>query len=74
MASKRRKRRVQCGAKHRLTKEQALRRATQMRRDNPGQLLDAYPCPHGDHWHVGHRTKKVRAQIAARRKQRDKEA
>lgn len=74
MASKRRKRRVQCGTKHRLTKDQAMGRAVAMRRTSPGESFDAYPCPHGDHWHVGHRTKKARQQIAARRRQKEKDA
>jgi hypothetical protein len=71
MASKRRKRRAECGQKHRLTKDAALSRATKMRRVYPGQYFDAYQCPHGDHWHVGHRPKKVRQAIASRRKYRD---
>lgn len=66
MASKRRKRRVECGGKHRLTKEQALSRATKMRQRYVGQSFDAYQCPHGDHWHIGHRPKHVRQAIAAR--------
>lgn len=68
MASKRGKRRQECGTKHRLTKDAALRRATAMRRAKPGQYFDAYQCPHGDHWHVGHRPKAVHISINARRK------
>lgn len=73
MASKRRQRRAQCGKKQKLTSDQATRRAIALQRKHVGERFDAYPCPYGDHYHVGHRTKQNQQRIQARREQKKKE-
>ena len=67
MASKRGVKRKQCAGKVPRTQESAMREATRMRRTKTGQAFDAYLCKVCGNWHVGHRPKKVRQAIAARR-------
>lgn len=74
MASKRAQKRAACLGKVKHEKAGAVREATRLRRLRLGEAYDAYQCPVCGAWHVGHRTKKVRAQIATRRMTRRKAA
>ena len=67
MASKRRIRRRACTGKVQHTKDSAFNAALSLRK-RTSERVDAYPCEFGDHWHVGHRPKKVQQSISARRK------
>ncbi len=42
-----------CAGKRRYGQRQAHRDARRLR-DRTGEGLHAYPCPFGQHWHVGH--------------------
>lgn len=53
VSSKRAKRRAECEGKEALDAAAAYARQTLLAAK--GQVLDVYPCPHGEHWHVGHR-------------------
>lgn len=59
-----------CAGKMKHEKAGAVREATRLRRVYLGESFDAYMCANCGCWHVGHRVKKVRAQIATRRQNR----
>lgn len=66
MASKRRVKRHVCGRKQEYgTLGFAIKVAKRMQ-DKHFATFDAYKCPYGDHYHVGHRTQGVRAQMKLR--------
>lgn len=46
------KRRNRC-VKHQFTQAKALRMAAK-RRQETGEAIYGYPCPFGEHWHIGH--------------------
>lgn len=72
MASKRRQRRKKCGTKRQLTREEAHAMVWRLNK-NSVHRLDAYQCPYGDHWHVGHRPKKTQYAISAKLRDRKRE-
>lgn len=67
MASKRAKKRAACSGKVKHEKAGAVFEATRLRRKHLGESFDAYLCGNCGGWHVGHRTKTVRAAIRSRR-------
>jgi hypothetical protein len=69
MASKRGERRRACGNKVKHSQAGAFSEAIRLRRLYPGEQIDAYRCKHCSAWHVGHRVKKVRQAIQARRRE-----
>ena len=69
MSSKRRRRRRECGDKHHYADEAEALEAAR-RRAKAGHRVEPYKCQFGPHWHIGHRPRKVRQAMAARRKEK----
>jgi hypothetical protein len=68
MASKRGQKRRQCGRKQAFDLEvSAVKKANRLRAAHPGETFDAYKCTVCGKFHVGHRPRKVKQAITARR-------
>lgn len=69
MASKRGKKRKQCGRKQGFAlQENAIKKAIEMRRKHLGQIFDAYRCTNCGLWHIGHRPASVSQAMRGRKR------
>lgn len=66
MSSKRHIRRSKCERKIRYGSPGQARAAARRYAELGGDLLNAYPCEYGSHWHLGHAPGRVEYAIASK--------